>query len=182
VDGNVAIGVLLEIMMRTADLVFLGALVLPFLLIAGAMFRMRGRRALYATLTVLLPLPFVVAIGGWLVRELSRQPWIIQGVLRVDDVTSDQSSRAVLASLVLLVGLMVTLAVLDWWVLGRLARAGTGRLVLGAEAGDVLRDDGASADVLLRFGAVPAGGVAGATGASGAADAPGDEPEPEAAR
>jgi len=103
-------------------------------------------------------------------------------VLRVDDVTSDQSSRAVLASLVLLVGLMVTLAVLDWWVLGRLARAGTGRLVLGAEAGDVLRDDGASADVLLRFGAVPAGGVAGATGASGAADAPGDEPEPEAAR
>jgi len=82
----------------------------------------------------------------------------------------------VLASLVLLVGLMVTLAVLDWWVLGRLARAGTDRLVLGAEAGDVLRDDGASADVLLRFGVVAA------VSASGVVEAPGDEPEPEAAR
>ena len=159
--------------MRTADLVFLGALVLPFLLIAGAMFRMRGRRGLFATLTALLPLPFVVGIAGWLVRELSRQPWIIQGVLRVDEVTSDQSSRAVLASLVLLVGLMVTLAVLDWWVLGRLARAGINRLVLGAEPGDVLRDDGASDDVLLRFGAVPVGGL----GAAGSPGAPGDDSE-----
>ncbi len=176
VDGNAAIGVLLELMMRTADLVFLGALVLPFLLIRGAMFRMRGRRALFATLTVLLPLPFVVALAGWIVRELGRQPWVIQGVLRVDDVTSDQSGQAVLVSLVLLVGLMVTLAVLDWWVLGRLARAGTDRLVLGAEASDVLRDDGAGPDVLLRFGAPIA------PSAPGAVDAHDDGPEPEAAR
>ncbi|MFC8797505.1 cytochrome ubiquinol oxidase subunit I [Promicromonospora sp. NPDC057138] len=176
VDGNVDVSVLLEVMMRSADLVLLGAFVLPFLLIAGALFRMRGRRALYATLTALLPLPFVVAILGWLARELGRQPWIVQGVLGVDDAVSDQSSRTVLASLVLLVGLMVTLAVLDWWVLGRLARAGTDRLVLGAAAGDVLRDDGASADVLLRFGAVPA------AGAPGAPRAPGVEPGPEGAR
>jgi cytochrome d ubiquinol oxidase subunit I len=79
---------------------------------------------------------------------------------------------------------MVTLAVLDWWVLGRLARAGINRLVLGAEAGDVLRDDGASADVLLRFGAVPAAGASGGPGASGGGSGgpggpgvPGDEPE-----
>jgi cytochrome d ubiquinol oxidase subunit I len=175
-ESNVAVGVLLEVMMRTADVVFLGAIVLPFLLIAGAMFRMRGRRALFVMLTVLLPLPFVVGIAGWLVREWSRQPWVIQGVLRVSDVTSDQSSRAVLASLVLLVGLMVTLAVLDWWVLGRLARAGVNRLVLGAEPGDVLRDDGASDDVLLRFGAVPVGGVSGGPGAPGDPGEPGDEP------
>lgn len=151
-DQSPAVGVLLEVMMRSADLVFLGALVLPFLLIAGALFRMRGRRALYALLTALLPLPFLVGLAGWLVRELGRQPWVVQGVLRVDEVISDQSTRAVLASLVLLVGLMVTLAVLDWWVLSRLARAGTDRLVLGAAPGDVLRDDGADDEVLLRFG------------------------------
>jgi cytochrome bd ubiquinol oxidase subunit I len=180
VDGNATIGVLLEVMMRTADLVFLGALVLPLLLIAGALFRMRGRRALYATLTALLPLPFAVAIAGWLVRELGRQPWIVQGVLRVDEVTSDQSARAVLASLVLLVGLMVTLAALDWWVLGRLARGGISRLVLGAEPGDVLRDDGAGADVLLRFGVVdtPDGGA----GAPSGDGRPHDGPAPEVAR
>lgn len=151
-DRYPAVGVLLEVMMRSADLVFLGALVLPLLLIGGALFRMRGRRPLYVVLTALLPLPFLVGIAGWLVRELGRQPWVIQGVLRVDQVTSDQSARAVLASLVLLVGLMVTLAVLDWWVLARLARAGTDRLVLGAAPADVLRDDGADDAVLLRFG------------------------------
>lgn len=153
VNGDDAVGVLFGLMVQGANLALLGAFLLPFLLIAGAMFRMRGRRVLYAVLTVLLPLPFVVALMGWLVRELGRQPWIIQGVLRVDEATSDQSSRAVLASLVLLVGLMVTLAVLDWWVLSRLARGGTDRLVLGAQARDVLRDDDADADVLLRFGA-----------------------------
>ena len=179
VDDNIAVGVLLGLMIEAANLTFLGALVLPFLLIGGAMFRMRGRRALFATLTVLLPLPFVVALAGWLVRELGRQPWLVQGVLRVDDAVSDQSSRAVLASLVVLVGLMVTLAVLDWWVLGRLARAGTDRLVLGAEAADVLRDDGAGPDVLLRFGV---GGASGAGGAGGAVGMPGDEPQPEVAR
>lgn len=170
---DAAVGVLLEVMMRSADLVLLGALVLPFLLIGGALFRMRGRRGLYVLLTALLPLPFAVALAGWLVRELGRQPWVVQGVLRVDEVTSDQSARAVLASLVLLVGLMVILAVLDWWVLGRLARAGTDRLVLGAAAADVLRDDGAGDEVLLRFGA-PDDGAGGAPG--------GGRPAPEGAR
>ncbi|MFD6448064.1 cytochrome ubiquinol oxidase subunit I [Promicromonospora sp. NPDC060204] len=173
-DQSPAVGVLLEVMMRSADLVFLGALVLPFLLIAGALFRMRGRSALYVLLTALLPLPFLVGLAGWLVRELGRQPWVVQGVLRVDEVTSDQSTRAVLASLVLLVGLMVTLAVLDWWVLSRLARAGTDRLVLGAAPGDVLRDDGADDEVLLRFGA-PDDGVRDDGTHSGG-------PEPEGAR
>ncbi|MFD7308761.1 cytochrome ubiquinol oxidase subunit I [Promicromonospora sp. NPDC059942] len=173
-DQSPAVGVLLEVMMRSADLVFLGALVLPLLLIAGALFRMRGRRALYVLLTALLPLPFLVGLAGWLVRELGRQPWVVQGVLRVDEVTSDQSTRAVLASLVLLVGLMVTLAVLDWWVLSRLARAGTDRLVLGAAPGDVLRDDGADDEVLLRFGA-PDDGVRDDGTHSGG-------PEPEGAR
>lgn len=176
VEENAGVGPLLGLMIEAANVTLLGALVLPFLLIGGAMFRMRGRRALYTTLTVLLPLPFVVGIAGWLVRELGRQPWLVQGVLRVDDAVSDQSSRAVLGSLVLLVVLMVTLAVLDWWVLGRLARAGTERLMLGAEAADVLRDDGAGPDVLLRFGAASAHGLDGAPGA------PGDGPEPEAAR
>ncbi|MFJ3408052.1 cytochrome ubiquinol oxidase subunit I [Promicromonospora sp. NPDC090134] len=179
-----AVGVLLELMMRSADLVFLGALVLPFLLIAGALFRMRGRRTLYVLLTALLPLPFVVGLAGWLVRELGRQPWVVQGVLRVDEVTSDQSARAVLASLVLLVGLMVTLAVLDWWVLSRLARAGTERLVLGAAAADVLRDDGADDEVLLRFGAPDDGTPDDGTHGSGTPDdgTRGGGPEPEGAR
>ncbi|MFI8522907.1 cytochrome ubiquinol oxidase subunit I [Promicromonospora sukumoe] len=176
---NPAVGVLAEVMMRTADLVFLGALVLSLLLVGGALFRMRGRGALYAVLTALLPLPFVVGIAGWLVRELGRQPWVVQGVLRVDEAASGQSARAVLVSLVLLVGLMVTLAVLDWWVLARLARAGTDRLVLGAAPADVLRDDGADPEVLLRFGGPDTGPGPG----GGAAGGPvGGGPEPEGAR
>ncbi|PUB27118.1 cytochrome d ubiquinol oxidase subunit I [Promicromonospora sp. AC04] len=163
-----------------AYLMFLGALPLLLLLIGNAVFRMPRRlRVLVYWLAVLaVPVPFGVAILGWLSRELARQPWVIQGVVRVDDVTSDQSGQVVLVSLVLLVGLMVTLAILDWWVLGRLARAGTNRLVLGAEASDVLRDDGAGPDVLVRFG----GPGSGASGAPGAVDVQDDGPEPEAAR
>lgn len=153
------------IMELFANLAALAGWVLALLLIKNALFRLRPglRHGLYRLLAVLVPAPFVVAILGWLSRELGRQPWVVTGVLRTSDVVSDQPASAVLVSLVGLVGIMATLAVLDWWVLTRLAARGTERLVLGAPPGEVLRDDGAGADVLLRFGV---GGPAGASGAA----------------
>ncbi|WP_125777066.1 cytochrome ubiquinol oxidase subunit I [Antribacter gilvus] len=153
------VGTSLAVMMGFANLVVLGGWVLALLLIRGALFRLRPRvrNGLFRTLAVLLPAPFVVGILGWLVRELGRQPWVVVGVLRTEDVVSDQPASAVLTSLVVLVGLMVTLAVLDWWVLRRLAARGAEGLVLGAPPGQVLHDDGAGPEDLLRFGAAPEG-------------------------
>lgn len=147
------------VMMEFANLAFLGGLVLAALLVKDGIFRLppRFRDGFYRLLAVLVPAPFVVGLLGWLSRELGRQPWVLAGELRTADVVSDQAASTVLLSLVVLVGIMGTLAVLDWWVLTRLAARGAQRLTLGAPPGEVLRDDGAAADLLLRFGPVPDG-------------------------
>ncbi|MBO3086573.1 cytochrome ubiquinol oxidase subunit I [Cellulomonas fengjieae] len=113
---------------------FLGAFPMLALMIGGALFRLPFRRAAYAFLTAVLPVPFVLAILGWLTREIGRQPWVVVGVLRTSDATSAHSATTVLVSLVVLVGLIATLAVVDWVLLARLARLGPGSPVLGAPA------------------------------------------------
>ncbi|MBL0888386.1 cytochrome ubiquinol oxidase subunit I [Myceligenerans indicum] len=157
-DVVAAVG--LGLMNAVAGTVVLLGPVLLLMLIGNAVFRLpRGLRgALQRTFVVALPVPFVTAISGWLTRELSRQPWVVSGVLRTDEAVGDQPAWMVLASLLVLVGLMVTLAVVDWTVLGRLARRGGEGLVLGAAPADVLgaEADGEPGGHLLRFATEPA--------------------------
>ncbi|WP_460707681.1 cytochrome ubiquinol oxidase subunit I [Myceligenerans halotolerans] len=183
VDGplDIIAAIGLGLMDTVANLVVLVGIVLLLMLIGNGIFRLRRgfRAALYGVLIALLPVPFVTAISGWLTRELSRQPWVVAGVLRTDEVVSDQPAGAVLASLLVLVGLMVTLAVVDWSVLAKLAARGADRLVLGAPPDEVLgaESDGATDADLLRFadpptgvvppaGAVPSAGVVPPAGAA----------------
>lgn len=133
-----------------------GALFLLLGLVKDAVFRMpRGPRvALYRLLIISIPVPFVLAIFGWLARELGRQPWVVAGVLRTQDAVSDQPVGFVVTSLLVLVLLMGALAVVDGVVLGHLAARGADRLMLGAHGADVLgaeADDEADGDALLRF-------------------------------
>ncbi|GEK21353.1 cytochrome ubiquinol oxidase subunit I [Cellulomonas xylanilytica] len=126
------VGVALGFMILGGFALFLGAIPMLALMIGGALFRLPFRRAVYGFLTAVLPVPFVLAILGWLTREIGRQPWVLVGVLRTSDATSAHSATTVLVSLVVLVGLIATLAVVDWVLLGRLARLGPGSPVLGA--------------------------------------------------
>src|SRR5699024_2187044 len=99
------------------------------------------RNGVYAVLTIAMPVPFVLAILGWLVRELGRQPWVVVGVLRTADAASAHRATTVLVSLAVLVGLICALAVVDGLVLGRLARRGPGAPTLGAPPGSAREPD-----------------------------------------
>lgn len=133
-SGSPVVGVALGVMVLGGFTLFLGALPMLALMIGGALFRLPFRNAVYGFLVAVVPVPFVLAVLGWLTREIGRQPWVVVGVLRTSDATSSHSATTVLVSLAVLVGLVATLAVIDWAVLARLARLGPGSPTLGAPA------------------------------------------------
>lgn len=73
--------------------------------VAGAVQVLRGRLEtsprLLKSLTWMIPLPFVAVIAGWFVTEIGRQPWIIYGMMRLDEgMTPSLSGGMVLATLI----------------------------------------------------------------------------------
>jgi cytochrome bd ubiquinol oxidase subunit I len=71
-----------------------------------------------------IPLPFIAAIGGWVVREVGRQPWLVYGLLRTDDAMSPVSATEMLISFLAFTGVFAALAVADWVLISRIARRG----------------------------------------------------------
>ncbi len=47
-----------------------------------------------------IPLSYVAMEAGWVVREVGRQPWVIQGVLRTEDGVSRLPAETVAGSLI----------------------------------------------------------------------------------
>jgi cytochrome d ubiquinol oxidase subunit I len=47
-----------------------------------------GRPRLLAALAIAAPMGFVATEAGWIVTEVGRQPWVIQGVLRTADAVT----------------------------------------------------------------------------------------------
>jgi cytochrome d ubiquinol oxidase subunit I len=67
-------------------------------------------------------LPFVAMTFGWLLTELGRQPWIVQGLLKTADANSPAVGTTWLwTSLVVFVCLYAALLVLDVWLMRRYA-------------------------------------------------------------
>lgn len=56
-----------------------------------------------------IPLPYVAVEMGWTVREVGRQPWIIDGLLRTDQAASVLSPSTLTASMVMFAGFYVLL-------------------------------------------------------------------------
>jgi len=71
-----------------------------------------------------IPLPFAAAVGGWLFRELGRQPWLVHGLLRTEDALSDVGRESVLLSFIAFTAVFTALAVADWLLIARLVRRG----------------------------------------------------------
>ncbi|MFD9739912.1 cytochrome ubiquinol oxidase subunit I [Umezawaea sp. NPDC059074] len=71
-----------------------------------------------------IPLPFIAAIGGWVVREVGRQPWLVYGLLRTEDAMSPVSATSMLISFLAFTGVFAALAVADWVLISRIARRG----------------------------------------------------------
>jgi cytochrome bd ubiquinol oxidase subunit I len=67
-------------------------------------------------------LPFVATTFGWLLTELGRQPWIVQGLLLTREANSPAVSTTWIAiSLTIFIALYVALLVLDIWLMRRYA-------------------------------------------------------------
>jgi cytochrome d ubiquinol oxidase subunit I len=70
-----------------------------------------------------IALPYVAATAGWVLTEMGRQPWIVQGLLKTEDAVSPTvSAWTVGVSLGVFAGLYGILAVVDFVLMRRYAR------------------------------------------------------------
>jgi cytochrome d ubiquinol oxidase subunit I len=105
---------------------FLG--VLLFLIAAVGAWLYRTRRLEKArwylwTAIVAMAFPFLAATFGWILTEMGRQPWIVQGLLKTSEANSPSvSSTTIGVSLGVFVALYVVLGVVDFVLMRRYAR------------------------------------------------------------
>ena len=71
-----------------------------------------------------LPLPWLANFLGWIVTEMGRQPWIVYGLLRVEDAVSPNTFTEVLLGLIGLWAVYLMLIGLDIYLLTVTARGG----------------------------------------------------------
>ncbi|GLR94219.1 MULTISPECIES: cytochrome ubiquinol oxidase subunit I [Bradyrhizobium] len=83
----------------------------------------RYRLFLWAAL-LSLPLPWIAAELGWIVAEVGRQPWVIEGVLPTFLAVSNLSAANVWTTLIGFVVFYSTLAVVDVFLMVKTAKAG----------------------------------------------------------
>ncbi|MEV0560055.1 cytochrome ubiquinol oxidase subunit I [Dactylosporangium sp. NPDC050588] len=120
------VGMSLGVMIMVANLLFLILLVAQLLTIRDTIIKRRWARPMLWVLTALIPVPFLTAIAGWIVREEGRQPWAVYGLLKTADAVSPMSDRALTLSTIGFTVLVAGLALTDWWLLARRARRGPG--------------------------------------------------------
>lgn len=83
---------------------------------------LRARWFSWAAL-VAIAFPFIAATAGWVLTEMGRQPWIVQGLLKTDQANSPNVSTTWLGiSLGVFVGLYLALGVADFVLMRRYAR------------------------------------------------------------
>ncbi len=117
-----------------------GAGVLMILLaILALIFLLRGtlekRRWLLWLLPFAIALPYIANTGGWIMTEVGRQPWIVNGLLRTADGVSPIGAGSVLLSLILFTVIYGALAVVDVYLLVKNAGAGGAQSAPTTEAG-----------------------------------------------
>ena len=77
------------------------------------------------TAIVAIAFPYIAAISGWILTEMGRQPWIVQGLLKTDQANSPNVSTTWLGiSLGVFISLYVILGVVDFVLMRRYARPG----------------------------------------------------------
>ncbi|WP_405651893.1 cytochrome ubiquinol oxidase subunit I [Streptomyces sp. RK9] len=79
-----------------------------------------------------VPFPFIASAGGWVVREVGRQPWLVYGELTVEDALSHVSTVSLAVSCSVFIAVFVALAVTNWTLITRFALRGPDATQLGA--------------------------------------------------
>jgi cytochrome bd ubiquinol oxidase subunit I len=83
----------------------------------------RARWLLWA-LVLVLPLPWIAAECGWIVAEVGRQPWVVEGVLPTFLGVSTLAANNVLVTLIGFVGFYSALLIVDIYLMVRAVRLG----------------------------------------------------------
>jgi cytochrome d ubiquinol oxidase subunit I len=104
-------------------------LLMPTLALLGLYFVLRNRLDSQSWYLRLLPwaigLPYVANTAGWVLTEVGRQPWIVFGLMRVEQAVSPAvSTGAMLSSLLLFIVLYAVLMAADVYLLAKYARQG----------------------------------------------------------
>jgi cytochrome d ubiquinol oxidase subunit I len=94
----------------------------------------RRGRIWHLLLMITIPMPFVAMIAGWIFREMGRQPWVVNGLLKTSDAVSGVSAGAMRASLITFTTLFGVLILVNYAVLARHARRGPDAVALGRPA------------------------------------------------
>ena len=132
--AGVGVGLPLGLMIMIGFVMFLCSLLGALLLIRNWLTR---ARFLHYLMVAAIPLPFVAAIMGWLVRELGRQPWLVWGKLRTADAIADVPAGQILFSFIAFTLLFAALAVADWVLMARVAKRGPEPVGDPAEAAEL---------------------------------------------
>jgi cytochrome d ubiquinol oxidase subunit I len=104
---------------------YAGSLIALIALVGAFLYRknwlLRWRWYLWAAVAGAF-LPFVATSAGWVLTEMGRQPWIVQGLLKTADANSPSVSTTWLAiSLAVFISLYVALLIVDIWLMRRYA-------------------------------------------------------------
>ena len=87
--------------------------------------KLERARWFHRTALAAIALPYIAATAGWVLTEMGRQPWIVQGLLKTSDANSPSVSTTWLGiSLFVFVALYVALLVVDFVLMRRYARPG----------------------------------------------------------
>jgi cytochrome d ubiquinol oxidase subunit I len=73
-----------------------------------------------------LPLPWIAAESGWIVAEVGRQPWVVEGVLPTFLAVSNISANNVLVTLFGFIGFYSALLIVEIYLMVRAIRLGPG--------------------------------------------------------
>jgi cytochrome d ubiquinol oxidase subunit I len=85
--------------------------------------KLEGARWFHRIALVAIALPYIAASAGWILTEMGRQPWIVQGLLKTSEANSPSVGTAwVAASLAFFITLYVILGVVDFVLMRRYAR------------------------------------------------------------
>ncbi|MEV0614540.1 cytochrome ubiquinol oxidase subunit I [Nonomuraea sp. NPDC050404] len=91
----------------------------------------RGFRLWHWLLTLMIPVPFVAMLAGWMFREVGRQPWAVYGLLKTSDAMSPVTEGQMIFSLTAFVTVFAVLVAVNYWLLARQARRGPDAVMLG---------------------------------------------------
>jgi cytochrome d ubiquinol oxidase subunit I len=86
--------------------------------------RLTENTRLLKTMLFAIPLPYIAIEAGWVVAEVGRQPWIVNGLMKTADAVSPIVTSQVAFSLVALTLLYALLGAVDIYLLFKFAKKG----------------------------------------------------------